>query len=92
MRHHRCQLAFVVGITKQRRVKHHVATEESEGVKLVVIHNKEMERRADRIGMRNQTLPEFIDVLIEQRVVNQRGTGAHLTDVEIAHLQFLINA
>ena len=89
---HRSQLAFVVADAQQRGVQHHVAAEEGEGVDLVVAHQIEMERRAHRIGAGHQPVAQLVDVLAQQRIVDQRGTGAQLAHVEIAHRQLLSDA
>ncbi|CSR95787.1 Uncharacterised protein [Shigella sonnei] len=56
-------MTFVIGITEQGRVQHHVAAKESKGVNFVVVDQKKMKRCLNRIGMRNQTHPQRINIL-----------------------------
>ena len=72
-------------------MQHHVAAEKGEGVDLIVADQAEMERGAHRISMGHQSHAKLIDVLIQQRIVNQRRAGSQLAHIKIAHLQFLIN-
>ena len=91
VRHDRGQFALIIGIAEQGRVEDHIAAEEGEGVDLVVINQVEVERGAHRIRMRDQTHAQPVDVLHQQRVVDQRRAAAQLADVVIPHLHFLTN-
>jgi len=82
-------VAFVISIAEQRRVQHYVAAEKGEGVNFVVIDEIEVERGFYRIGVRDQTHTQPVDILHQQRVVNQGRAAAQLTDIIIAHLKFL---
>ena len=89
VRHDRGQFALVIRVAEQGGVEDHIAAEEGEGVDLVVINQIEVERGTHRVGVSHQTHTQPVDILHQQRVVDQRRATAQLADVVIPHLHFL---
>ncbi|MNE24523.1 hypothetical protein D3C80_1178160 [compost metagenome] len=73
-------------------MQHYVAAEEGEGVDFVVTHQIEMEWRTHRIGACHQPVAQLVNILSQQRVIDQRCAGTKLTHVKIPHGHFLANA
>ena len=77
MRHDSGELGFLVSSEDQARIHVKEATWQSEGVDVVRVNNLDRKRHL-RIGITNYVLSQAIDVLGNNRIIDDLGLGFNL--------------
>ena len=90
VRHHPGKFRFLVCRHNQSRVDIEEAAWEREGIQLVRVNHLNSEGHLG-IGVAYQVLPNTIDVLRDDRILNQLDAGLHLLGILLAHADLALN-